>query len=58
MRKFEAQGVELEEQRRQILKNLEDKQAAASKDANDFDEKHKSVAKILDQLNAGEYVSE
>lgn len=53
MRKFEAQGVELEVQRQQILKGLEEKQANASKQADDFDEKQKSVAKILDQLNAG-----
>ena len=54
MAKFEAQGVELEAQRQQILKNLEDKQVTASKHANEYDEKQKGVAKILDQLNAGE----
>ena len=57
MRKFEAQGVELEAQRQQILKGLEEKQVTASKQANDFDEKQKSVAKILDQLNAGKFLA-
>ncbi len=51
--RFKAQGVELESQRQQILANLEKDQADASKQADDFNEKHAGVMKILDQLRAG-----
>ena len=54
MENFEEQGVELEAQRKSILKHLEDKQTYASKLADEYDEKYKSVMKILDQLRAGE----
>ncbi len=53
MKQFESQGSEMEAQRKAILKNLEDKQTTASKDADDHDAKIKSVNKILDQLKAG-----
>jgi len=53
MHKFENQGVQTEAERKLILKGLEEKQIAASNKGNGYDEKHKSVAKILDQLNAG-----
>lgn len=51
--RFKAQGVELEAQRQQILKQLEEKQVNASRQADDFDEKLKEVKKIQDQLKAG-----
>jgi len=51
--KFKATGVELEDQRETILKDLEVKQNAASTQADEQDEKHKGVMKILDQLKAG-----
>ena len=51
--KFKSQGVELEAQRQQILKDLEEKQTEAAKQADEHDEKHTSVMKILDQLRAG-----
>ena len=51
--KFKAQGVELEEQRQTILKNLEDKQTSSSKQADEFNEKYTGVMKIIDQLRAG-----
>ena len=57
MEKFKAQGVELEVQRQDILKDLEEKQTGASRLADDFNEKHTGVMKILDQLRAGEYQS-
>jgi Zn-dependent oligopeptidase len=51
--KFQAQGVELEEQRKAILKKLDQKQSHAAEKANEHDQKHKEVSKILDQLRAG-----
>ena len=51
--KFKEQGIELEEQRQVILKQLEEKQNAAQKEADEYEQKHKEVAKILDQLKAG-----
>ena len=55
--RFKAQGVELEVQRQQILKHLEERQVTSSKQADDFDEKHKEVKKIQDQLRAGAYMA-
>lgn len=54
IKKFESQGLEMEEERKKILKSLEEKQTNASKEADDFEAKMKSVNKILDQLKAGE----
>lgn len=51
--RFKAQGVELEAQRQLILVDLEEKQERASKDADNYNEKHTGVMKILDQLRAG-----
>ncbi|XP_013397891.1 coiled-coil domain-containing protein 63-like [Lingula anatina] len=51
--KFKAQGIEMEKQRKIILKQLEERQAAASKSADEYDEKYKGTSKILDQLKAG-----
>lgn len=51
--RFKAQGVELETQRQEILKHLEEKQVDANKQADEHDEKHKEVKKIQDQLRAG-----
>ncbi|XP_048249157.1 coiled-coil domain-containing protein 63-like [Haliotis cracherodii] len=51
--KFKAEGIDLETQRKLILKNLEDKQNEASQDADDNEQKYKEVSKILDQLKAG-----
>ena len=53
MKQFDSQGSEMEAQRKAILKNLEEKQATASRDANEFDSKLKSVNKIMDQLKSG-----
>ncbi|KAJ8321073.1 hypothetical protein KUTeg_002660 [Tegillarca granosa] len=50
--KFKLQGLELESQRKTILKELEDKQNKASKDADEYEEKNKAISKILDQLRA------
>ena len=51
--KFKEQGIALEEQRKVILKQLEEKQNVAHKEADEYEQKHKEVAKILDQLKAG-----
>lgn len=51
--KFKNQGIELEAQRQVILGQLEEKQDKASKEADEYEEKHKEVSKILDQLKAG-----
>lgn len=53
MDQFQRQGVELEAQRQQILRGLEECQTHSSKQADEYDEKHKGVMKILDQLRAG-----
>ena len=45
--------MELEAKRQAILSNLEEKQGKASREANDYIEKHTGVMKILDQLRAG-----
>ena len=50
---FKAQGVQLEEERQDILKRLEMKQERASRYADEYNEKHTAVMKILDQLRAG-----
>ncbi|CAH1775288.1 unnamed protein product [Owenia fusiformis] len=50
---FKEQGVEMETQRQAILSNLEEKQVTASKNADEHDEKHTAIMKILDQLRAG-----
>ena len=47
--------MELEQEREHILKQLEEKQTQSSQQADEQDEKHKGVMKILDQLKAGEY---
>ena len=43
----------MEAQRKVILKQLEEKQVKASVEADEYEEKVKSVNKILDQLKAG-----
>lgn len=50
---FKDQGIELESQRKVILKNLEDRQSKATADADEYEQKYKEVSKILDQLKAG-----
>ena len=44
----------MEAQRKVILKQLEEKHVRASKEADDYEVKVRSVNKILDQLKAGE----
>ena len=53
--KFKLQGIELEDQRKRILKELEDKQTVSSRDADEYEKKHTEISKILDQLRKGRY---
>ena len=53
--KFKLQGIELEDQRKRILKELEDKQSIASRDGDEYEKKHTEISKILDQLRKGWY---
>eukprot|EP00112_Aurelia_sp_Birch-Aquarium-sp1_P021069 Seg5576.1 transcript_id=Seg5576.1/GoldUCD/mRNA.D3Y31 product="Coiled-coil domain-containing protein 63" protein_id=Seg5576.1/GoldUCD/D3Y31 len=50
---FKRESVELEQQRKDILKQLEEKHSAESDQARDYDEKYKAAKKILEQLKAG-----
>ncbi|RUS82977.1 hypothetical protein EGW08_009262 [Elysia chlorotica] len=50
---FKDQGIELESQRKHILKGLEDRQTRATREADEYEQKYKEVSKILDQLKAG-----
>jgi len=50
---FKDQGIELESQRKVILKGLEDRQSKATAEADEYEQKYKEVSKILDQLKAG-----
>ncbi|CAF3044135.1 unnamed protein product [Rotaria sp. Silwood2] len=53
IRHFEAQGVELEDQRQKMLDQMEDKCSQATKLAAEYEEKILSAKKILDQCRAG-----
>lgn len=53
IKRFKDQGVEMESQRKAILKQLEDQQFKAAKEAQKYEEQLRSVNKILDQLKAG-----
>lgn len=53
MAQFQSQGVEMESQRKGILRDLENRQEDSSGVANEYDTRHTAVSKILDQLKAG-----
>lgn len=53
IRRFEGQGVELEERQKRLLEQIEDKRSQANTQADEHDEKSKSARKILDQCRAG-----
>lgn len=53
MRLFEKQGIELEEQRKQILKELEQKHRNSTQLAEEYEEKIRANKKILDQSRIG-----
>jgi len=43
----------MEARRQEVVKELEEKQRALSKQADNFDERTKELAKVLDQVKAG-----
>ena len=45
--------MELEDERKKILMQLEEKQNKAARSADDSEEKFKAVCKVLDQARAG-----
>ncbi|XP_060071331.1 coiled-coil domain-containing protein 63-like [Ylistrum balloti] len=51
--KFKLQGIELEDQRKKILKELEEQSNTAAANGDAADGKNKGITKILDQLRAG-----
>lgn len=53
IRQFEKQGIEMEEQRKHILRELEQKHKNATELADDHEEKTKENKKILDQSRIG-----
>lgn len=53
MCQFEKQGIEMEEQRKQILKELEQKYRNATKLAQEYEEKIKANNKTLEQTRTG-----
>lgn len=53
MRQFEKQGIEMEEQRKRILKELEQKYRTATQLSEENEEKIKANKKILDQSRIG-----
>ena len=53
MKQFEKQGIEMEEQRKQILKELEQKYRNSTQLAEEYEEKIKANKKILDQSRIG-----
>lgn len=53
MKQFEKQGIEMEEQRKNILKELEQKHRNASKLTEEYEEKTRENKKILDQCRIG-----
>jgi siroheme synthase (precorrin-2 oxidase/ferrochelatase) len=57
IRQFEKQGIEMEEQRKRILRELEQKYQNATHLAEDYEEKIKANKKILDQSRVGAYRS-
>lgn len=45
--------MELESKREMIVKQLEERQTTSSKQADEFDARHKELGKVLDQLKSG-----
>ncbi len=53
IRRFEGQGVELEDKQRQMLEQINDKRSQATTLADEYEEKTRAARKILDQCRAG-----
>ena len=50
---FKSEGIEVESQRKAILRNLEDDLHNASVATEEYDEIHKGMNKIIEQLKNG-----
>ncbi len=57
IRRFEGQGVELEEKQRRMLEEIDDERSQATASADEYEEKTRATRKILDQCRAGRVVS-
>jgi hypothetical protein len=55
MKQFEKQGIEMEEQRKHILKELEQKHRNAASLREEYEEKTVGNKKILDQCRMGKF---
>jgi Zn-dependent oligopeptidase len=53
IRRFEGQGVELEDKQRRMLEQINDKRLQATALAEEYEEKSRAARKILDQCRAG-----
>ena len=53
IRRFEGQGVELEERQKRLLEQIDDQRSQANAMADEHEEKTKAARKILDQCRAG-----
>ena len=53
IKQFESQGVEMEEKRKEILKELELELTAINDEATSYESRYSATTKILDQLKSG-----
>lgn len=54
--KFKSEGVDVEEERKAILRKLEDDLNKASKSCVEYDITYKGTHKIIEQLKDGQFV--
>ena len=57
MEKFKSETIEMDSQRKNILKNMEEQLAASTDQADHSDAESKQNKKIIEQLKSGEWVS-
>ncbi len=53
IRRFEGQGIELEEEQKRMLEHIDDARSQSNAAADDYEEKIRATRKILDQCRAG-----
>jgi hypothetical protein len=53
IRRFEGQGVELEDKQKRMLEQIDDKRLQGNTLADEYEEKTRTARKILDQCRAG-----
>ncbi len=54
IRRFEGQGIELDEEQKRMLEHIDDARSQSNAAADDYEEKIRATRKILDQCRAGE----